>query len=70
MSTQAAVYEWTATLDSGVSLTTGEPWRGHRVKYRAQGSRRWKHFLLSKDDGTNPTETEVLQAIAKMEGRS
>jgi len=57
------IWEWHATLDSGVSLTTGEPWRGHRVKYRALGTRRWRSFLLSKDDGANPTESEVIAAI-------
>lgn len=60
---ETLIWEWHATLDSGFDLTTGEPWRGHRVKYRALGSRRWQSFLLSKDDGTNPTDTEVIQAI-------
>lgn len=61
--TTATLYEWTATLDEGVNLKNGEPWRGHRVKYRVQGTRRWSSFLFSKDDGTNPTETEVLRAV-------
>lgn len=59
----SGMWEWTAMLDGGVNLTTGEQWEGHRIRYRAQGSRAWRSFLLSKDDGTNPTETEVLAAI-------
>ena len=57
------IWEWHAELDSGVSLTTGEPWHGHRVKYRALGTRNWRSFLLSKDGDTNPTDTEVIRAI-------
>lgn len=67
--TEVVLYEWTATLDEGVNATTGEPWRGHRVKYRRQGARRWASFLLTKDDGTNPTESEVLEAVRLHDGR-
>lgn len=57
------IWEWTATLDSGVNLTTGEPWRGHRVKYREAGTRRWSSFLIDTSDGSVPTDTDVIRAI-------
>jgi hypothetical protein len=57
------LWEWTAQLEEGVSLTSGEPWRGHRVRYREQGTRRWSSFLLSVDGDELPTETMVVRAI-------
>jgi hypothetical protein len=59
----ATIWEWRATLDSGVNLRTGEAWRGHRIRYRALGARQYRSFLFTKDDGTNPTDTEVIHAI-------
>lgn len=65
MTTGARLWEWHAELDHGFDLTTGEEWIGHRVRYREQGTRRYRTFLLSTDDGTAPTESMVLQALEK-----
>lgn len=59
----AKLWEWTAELESGVSLGSGEPWRGHRVRYREQGTRRYRSFLLSTSDGSTPDDTMVIRAI-------
>jgi hypothetical protein len=53
-----------------VNLTTGAPWRGHRVKYRKAGTRRWSSFLLDTSDGSTPTDTDVIRAIETHAGVS
>lgn len=63
MTTRAHLWEWHAELDHGFDLATGAKWVGHRVRYREQGTRRWRSFLLSTDGDVAPTETMVLQAI-------
>jgi hypothetical protein len=63
MPKQAALWEWKAELDTLRDLSTGGTMIGHRVRYREQGARRWRSFLLTTDDGSSPTESMVLQAI-------
>ncbi len=61
-------YEWTAELEEGVALSTGEPWRGHRVRYRTIGkTRRWATFLLTVDGDEAPTFFMIVAAIREHE---
>lgn len=61
----AVLWEWRATWEEGFAIGDGrtEQFRGHRIRYRKPGTRRWRSFLFAKDDGSMPTETEVLRAI-------
>lgn len=61
----APKWEWSAAIESGVSIGTGAKWHGHRVRYRDRGTRRWRSFLLSTDDGSTPTDEMILLAIAE-----
>jgi hypothetical protein len=41
-------WEIRTEVDRGVSIPSGEPWEGWRVRYRVAGSRgRWRSFLLT-----------------------
>lgn len=62
-------WEWSAEVERGVSIATGKPWRGHRVRYRDRGTRRWRSFLLSTDDDAMPTDEMFLAAIAEHASR-
>lgn len=56
-------WEWEATIEEGVSIGTGAKWRGHRVRYRDRGTRRWRSFLLSVDGDVMPTDEMIERAI-------
>ena len=46
MSDRLPIYEAHVEPDEGFRLGSGERWRGYRVRYRQQGARRWRTFLL------------------------
>jgi hypothetical protein len=56
-------FEVEAVLESGVSLTSGKPWRGHRIRYRKEGERFYRSFLLSVDDDALPTDAMIEAAV-------
>lgn len=55
------LYEARVEPDEGWNLSTGERWRGYRVRYRPQGTRRWATFLLV-DQEKVPTIAQLQAA--------
>lgn len=56
-------YAVTCMPEAGVSLGTGRPWYGFRVRYRQDGTRPWHSFLLTVDGADKPTEAMIERAV-------
>ena len=61
MSDPDRIYEVDIEPEEGWHLNSGETWRGYRIRYRPQGTRRWSKFLLV-DQAQRPS-IEQLQRL-------
>lgn len=64
-STRGHLWEWWAEVDEVTNLATLERVIGQRVHYRVLGTRNWRTFLLTTDDGSMPTLKMFVAAMDK-----
>jgi len=51
--------EHTVTADAGIYLSSGERWWGSRIKWRREGERKWRSFVVTD---LHPFDYKGIQA--------
>lgn len=63
-------YELTTKREQFLSLASGATYNGWRIRYRREGSRPWRSFLLSVEGDGEPTAAMIEQAVRAHESGS